>query len=115
MTSDGYVRSGDGENVFAVGVENALLIHCAIHDVAIIGAASARWGETVKAIVVREPAHAELTESDAIVFAKTVLAGYKCPRSVDFIELPRNPSGKVLKRELRSSLRLADMTAGGAT
>jgi acyl-CoA synthetase (AMP-forming)/AMP-acid ligase II len=124
MTDDGYVRSGDGgyfedgylylqdrikdmivsggENVFAVEVENALLTHHAIHDVAVIGVPSARWGETVRAIVVREPSNSDLTEAEVIAFAKTILAGYKCPTSVEFIEtLPRNATGKVLKRELR--------------
>lgn len=138
ITSDGYVRSGDGgyfsdgylflqdrlkdmivsggENVFAVEVENALLAHDAVHEVAVIGVTSVRWGETVKAIVVREPAYPELAESDVIAFAKTVLAGYKCPTSVDFIDaLPRNPSGKVLKRDLRSSLESIRTRAGNAT
>jgi len=62
---------------------------------------SEQWGETVKAMVVRsDPA---LTEDDLMEFAREHLAGYKCPRSVDWLDaLPRNPSGKVLKTELRA-------------
>ena len=60
-----------------------------------------RWGETVKAIVVRRPG-ADPSPADIIEYARQRLAHYKCPTSVDFAEaLPRNPSGKLLKRVLR--------------
>ena len=60
-----------------------------------------RWGETVKALVVARAGSAP-TADELIAFARERLAGYKLPRSVDFVdELPRTPSGKVLKRELR--------------
>ena len=65
-----------------------------------IGVPSDQWGETVKAIITR--ASDDLTEADVIAYARENLAHYKCPTSVDWIEaLPRNPSGKVLKTELR--------------
>jgi acyl-CoA synthetase (AMP-forming)/AMP-acid ligase II len=60
-----------------------------------------RWGETVKAVVVRRPGSA-LTELELVDWARERLAGFKRPRSVDFAdELPRNPTGKLLKRVLR--------------
>ena len=71
-----------------------------IADVAVIGVPSEQWGETVKALIVR--ADPDLSEEAAIAYARTQLAGYKIPRSVDWVDtLPRNPSGKVLKVELR--------------
>ncbi|MBV9665283.1 MAG: fatty acid--CoA ligase, partial [Actinobacteria bacterium] len=91
-----------GENVYPAEVENALMSHPGIADVAVIGVPSDRWGETPKAIVVAAPG-AELDEAEIIAFAKSRLAGYKCPTSVDFIDtLPRNPSGKILKKDLRA-------------
>ncbi len=92
-----------GENVYPAEVENALSDHPAVADVAVIGVPDAKWGETVKAIVVRKPA-ADVPPEAIIAFARERLAHYKCPTSVDFVEsLPRNPSGKLLKRELREA------------
>jgi long-chain acyl-CoA synthetase len=92
-----------GENVYPAEVENALSDHPAVGDVAVIGVPDDRWGETVKAIVVRKPGTAVRPE-ELIAFARARLAHYKCPTSVDFAEsLPRNPSGKLLKRELREA------------
>lgn len=123
ITEDGWVRTGDigrldtdgylyvedrlkdmiitgGENVYGPEVERVLLDHPAISDGAIIGVPDEHWGESVKAIVVSTD-HT-VTEGDIIAFCRERLAGYKCPRTVDFAaELPRNPSGKILKRELR--------------
>ena len=90
-----------GENVYPAEVEDALAAHPAVADVAVIGVLDARWGETVKAIVV-PVAGTDVTAEELIAFARSRLAAFKCPTSVDFAEtLPRNPSGKILKRLLR--------------
>jgi len=93
-----------GENIYPAEVENALASHPAVGDVAVIGVPDQRWGETPKAMVVLRPGSEGGPEQarSIIDFARERLAHYKCPTSVDFIDvLPRNPSGKVLKRELR--------------
>ena len=90
-----------GENVYPIEVESALSEHPDIADVAVIGVPDERWGETVKAVVVRRPG-SDLTEEQLLDWAKERVAGFKRPKSVDFAdELPRNPSGKLLKRVLR--------------
>jgi long-chain acyl-CoA synthetase len=90
-----------GENIYPAELESLLAGHPAVADVAVIGVPDDRWGEAVKALIVRRPG-TELTEEELIDWSRSRLAGYKRPRSVDFIEaIPRNPSGKVLKRELR--------------
>ncbi len=90
-----------GENVSPVEVEETLAQHAGVADVAVIGVPDPRWGEAVKALIVPRPGMRTAPE-DLIAFARERLAGYKLPRSVDFVaELPRTPSGKVLKRELR--------------
>jgi long-chain acyl-CoA synthetase len=123
LTPDGWMRTGDagfvkegylylydrvkdmivsgGENVYPAEVENVLMTHPQVADVAVIGVPHERWGETVKAIVV--PAEGSSpTPEELIGYAREHLAHFKCPTSVDFAEaLPRNPSGKLLKRELR--------------
>lgn len=110
LDDEGYVFIHDrvkdmivsgGENVYPAEVENALYAHPQIADVAVIGVPDEKWGEAVKACVVPE-AGATLDPEEIIAFARERIAGYKLPKSVDFVEaLPRNPSGKILRRELR--------------
>ena len=111
IDEDGYIYIHDrvkdmivsgGENVYPAEVESALMSHPAIADVAVIGVPHEKWGETVKAIVVKK-ADVAVTEAEIIEFSKGLLARFKCPTSVDWIDaLPRNPSGKILKKDLRA-------------
>lgn len=90
------------ENVYPIEVEDVLAQHRDVADVAVIGVPDQRWGEAVKAVVVaREGA---TIDPDALLeWARERMAGFKRPRSVDVVDaLPRNPSGKILKRELRA-------------
>ena len=110
LDEDGYVYVHDrvkdmivsgAENIYPAEVESALFGHPAVADVAVIGVPDERWGEAVKAVVVLKPGES-VTPDELVGFARQRIAGYKLPKSVDFIgELPRNPSGKILKRELR--------------
>jgi long-chain acyl-CoA synthetase len=90
-----------GENVYPIEIENVLSQHPAVADVAVIGVPDERWGETVKAVIVKAEG-ADVSPTELIDFCRDKLAGFKRPTSVDFANvLPRNPSGKLLKRELR--------------
>jgi len=111
MDKDGFIYVVDrvkdmiisgGENVYSVEVENAIAKHPAVAQCAVIGIPSAQWGEQVHAVVVTKSG-AALTEDELIAFCKTLIAGYKCPRSADISEtpLPLSGAGKILKRELR--------------
>ncbi len=124
LTDDGWFKTGDagyvvdgylylhdrvkdmivsgGENVYPGEVEKVLSTHPGVGDVAVIAVPSERWGEEVKAVVVKA-AGQDPTPEELIAFARTQLAGYKVPKSVDFAtDLPRNPTGKVLKKDLRA-------------
>lgn len=111
MDEHGYVFVQDrikdmivsgGENVYPAEVESALFGMEGIADVAVIGVPDDKWGEAVKACVVLKPGYT-LTPEAVVAFARERIAGFKVPKTVDFIEmLPRNPSGKILKRELRA-------------
>jgi len=91
-----------GMNIYPAEIEAALEQHPAIYDVAVFGIPSDEWGEAVHATVVLAPG-TTLSADEIKTFGKQHLAGYKVPRSVDFIdELPRTGSGKILKRQLRA-------------
>jgi acyl-CoA synthetase (AMP-forming)/AMP-acid ligase II len=124
VNGDGWLRTGDAgyvdedgylyiqdrfkdmivsgaENVYPAEVENAIFGHPAVQEVAVIGVPDEAWGEAVKAIVVLKPG-ATPDAADIIAFARTRVAGFKAPKSVDFVAaLPRGPSGKILRRALR--------------
>jgi long-chain acyl-CoA synthetase len=111
MDEDGYVyivdRAKDmiisgGENVYSIEVEEAIAAHPAVLEVAIIGVPDDAWGERVHAVVVRRPGQT-LEEAGLRAFCRERIAGYKCPRTIDFVDaLPKSGPGKVLKRELRA-------------
>jgi acyl-CoA synthetase (AMP-forming)/AMP-acid ligase II len=124
ITEDGWFRTGDlgkvddegfvfvedrlkdmiisgGENIYSPEIERVLAEHPAVMEVAVIGVPDDQWGETVKAVVALKP-DATATGEELIAHCREHLAHYKCPRSVDVLEaLPRNPTGKILKRALR--------------
>ncbi|MFT4960055.1 MAG: acyl-CoA synthetase (AMP-forming)/AMP-acid ligase II [Paracoccaceae bacterium] len=112
LDSDGYLFLVDrikdmiitgGENVFSSEVENALYQHPAVKDCAVIGRPDATWGEAVHAIIVQK-AGQTVNEAELIEFSKGLIARYKCPKSVSFIEvMPLSAAGKVLKTELRKA------------
>jgi len=110
MDDDGFIFIADrlkdmvitgGENVYSGEVENAVSQHAAVAACAVIGIPSAQWGEAVHAVVVRKPGQ-EVSAEALMAHCKTLIAGYKCPRSVAFVDaLPISGAGKVLKTKLR--------------
>ncbi|MCG5236323.1 AMP-binding protein [Xanthobacter oligotrophicus] len=112
---DGYIQLVDrktnmiisgGENVYPSEVEAMIGAHPLVRDVAVIGVPDAKWGERVHAVVVPVDG-AALTEASLTEWAKSRVAGYKRPRSFDFVrheDIPRNATGKVLYRELKARL-----------
>jgi long-chain acyl-CoA synthetase len=124
LSTDGWLRTGDAgyldedgylyihdrfkdmivsgaENIYPAEVENAIYGHPAVQEVAVFGVPDDKWGEAVKAIVVLKqgmPADPQ----GVIDFARTRIAAFKAPKSVEFVAaLPRGPSGKILRRVLR--------------
>lgn len=110
IDGDGYVHVVDrlkdmivsgGENVYSAEVENAIALHAAVSMSAVIGVPDERWGERVHAVVLLRPG-ATLDEAALIAHCREHIAGYKCPRSVEFrAELPLSPAGKLQKFVLR--------------
>jgi long-chain acyl-CoA synthetase len=124
LTADGWLRTGDmgeltssgflritgrlremikmaGEMVFPAEVENALLQHPAIFEAGVAGAKDERKGEIVKAFVVLKPGETA-SEADLLAHCRTLLAGYKVPKVIEFRpELPKGPTGKVMRRLLK--------------
>ncbi len=124
ITEDGWFRTGDigrvddggfvfvedrlkdmiisgGENIYSVEVERALTDHPAVLDAAVFGIPDDKWGESVKAVV-ELSAGQQTSPEELLAWCRERLAHYKCPRSVDITDvLPRNPTGKLLKRDLR--------------
>lgn len=110
LDADGYVYIHDrmkdmiisgGENIYPAEVENAVCYHPDVAEAAVFGVPDDIWGEAVKAVVVLKPG-ANATAADIIAATRTRIAGFKAPKSVDFITaLPRNAAGKILRRHLR--------------
>jgi acyl-CoA synthetase (AMP-forming)/AMP-acid ligase II len=109
MDDEGFVSIQDrikdmiisgGENVYPAEIEGLLATHPGVREAAVIGQDSERWGESPLAIVVKSDA--ALTAPDVLKFCQGKLARFKQPQVVEFVdEIPRNPSGKILKRVLR--------------
>jgi long-chain acyl-CoA synthetase len=121
---DGWFRSGDlgvrdadgwysivdrskdmiirgGYNVYPREIEEVLMTHPAVSLAAVIGIPSDEHGEEIKAVVIKNKDHDDVSESDLVAWAKSEMAGYKYPRVVEFVdELPMTATGKILKREL---------------
>jgi fatty-acyl-CoA synthase len=112
MDGHGYILIADrkkdiiisgGENISSLELEKTLMAHPSVYDVAVIPVPDEKWGEVPKAFVVLKPGE-QATEPELLEFCRTHMAHYKAPRSVDFIPaLPKNATGKTLKRELRKA------------
>ena len=110
MDEEGYLYLKDrikdmvvsgGENIYPVEVEKVLARHGAVADVAVIGVPDDKFGEALLAFVVLKP-DSSLTAEEMVEFCRDKIAGYKIPRKLEVVaELPRNPSGKILKKVLR--------------
>jgi len=112
MDDDGFVFIVDrykdmivsgGENIYCAEVEGALARHPAVAAAAVIGVPDERWGEAVHAVVVRKPGSDADADAEALIaHCRDLIAGYKCPRSVAFVDaLPISGAGKVMKYRLR--------------
>ena len=110
LDEDGYLYIHDrvkdmiisgAENIYPAEVESAIYGHPDVAEVAVIGVPDDQWGEAVKAVVVAKPGH-QIDAAGIIAFARTRIAHFKAPKSVDIIDaLPRNASGKILRKDLR--------------
>ena len=110
MDADGYIYVTDrikdliisgGENIYPAEIERVLAEHPAIQDVAVIGVPDERWGEVPKAVVVAR-AGATIDPHEVVAWCRERIAAFKCPKSIDVVAaLPRNPTGKILKKDLR--------------
>lgn len=90
-----------GENIYTREVEDVIVRHPAVHEVAVFGVPDDKWGEAIKAVVSLKPGM-KASEEEIIDFCRQNLASFKKPKSVELInELPKNPYGKILKRDLR--------------
>lgn len=90
-----------GENVYSREVEEVIAAYPGVFEVAVIGLPDEKWGEVVTAVIAPAPGK-QLTEQEIIGYCRQNLAGYKCPKAIKFVEmLPKNPAGKILKRELK--------------
>jgi acyl-CoA synthetase (AMP-forming)/AMP-acid ligase II len=109
--ADGYYYLADrktdmvisgGVNIYPLEIEQRLHAHPGVLEAAVIGVPDDEWGESLKAFVVRRPGH-DVSADELRAFCKETLANYKAPKHYEFLDgLPRNPTGKVLKRELRA-------------
>ena len=112
LDEEGYVNIVDrkkdmiitgGENVYSVEVENVLYSHAAVLEAAVIGVPDPEWGEAVKAVIVLKPGK-EAGEEEIIQHCRNRLAGYKTPKSIEFVpELPKTGSGKLFKKALKEN------------
>jgi len=111
MHPDGYIelrdRSKDviisgGENISSIEVENVIYRHPAVHEVAVIAVPDERWGEVPRAYIALKPGHTA-TEDEVIAFTRERLSHFKCPRSVEFGDLPKTSTGKIQKYVLRTA------------
>jgi acyl-CoA synthetase (AMP-forming)/AMP-acid ligase II len=90
-----------GENVYPKEVEEVLYRHPAVSEAAVIGIPDKYWVERVHALIVLNPG-VRATEEEIISFCREQIAHYKVPKSVEFLQsLPKNPQGKILKKEIR--------------
>jgi acyl-CoA synthetase (AMP-forming)/AMP-acid ligase II len=91
-----------GENIYPSEIEQVLIEHEGVRDVAVIGVSDPRWGESARALLIAEPGHA-LVETELIAFCRARIAGYKVPKTFAVVDdFPRTPSGKIQKAVLRA-------------